>query len=154
MSIGKKTYEKFATLSNKLSQIFFAQELMQKTHLRLGRVECNLLQFLSECTEPVCMNVLAKQLSVSHSRITHLTDSLIKKGYITRLSSTKDRRSFLAEINDNGRKIVNEYMKHNVKMQQKLLSSIPEDKVEAMYDFLELYHTEYSKLLKIEENEK
>ena len=46
------------------------------------------------------MKELSEHLGVTHSRITHLVDSLIKKNYLVRFPSTDDRRVFYTQINE------------------------------------------------------
>lgn len=129
---GKKFYE----ATNAINNLMLNFEFMYKQCLKLGRVECDLLQFLLREKRPVSMKEVAQFMDVSHSRITHLMDSLIKKNYLKRLPSTDDRRVFYAEITPEGREIAKKYKEKNIKMFEDFLKKLPEDQIEPIYNTL------------------
>lgn len=129
----------FFNLTNDISNLMFVFEFMHKRCTKLGRVECNLLHYLLNEDRPVSMKELAKYLGVTHSRVTHLMDSLIKKGYIDRIASTEDRRVFFASITDVGAEIVNKHMNEGVKVYNKLLQKLSQEKVDMIFEALKLW---------------
>ncbi|PLR78477.1 MarR family transcriptional regulator [Bacillus sp. V3-13] len=50
------------------------------------------LKTLYSSSEPLKASSISKELKVSASHITTVTDSLVKKGFISRIRSEKDRR--------------------------------------------------------------
>lgn len=140
--------EKLLQVSNDLSQLFVAKEFMHKCCMKLGRVECNLLQFLANSEEQISMKELAKSMGVSHSRITHLMDSLVRKGFINRISSREDRRVYLAEITPEGKDIAQLYLKENLKLHEEFVKKYPEDKLLAYYEALNVYYKTMNELIK------
>ncbi len=129
----------FFNLTNEISNLMFNFEFMHKRCTKLGRVECNLLHYLLSEDRPVSMKELANYLAVTHSRVTHLMDSLIKKGYIDRIASTEDRRVFFANITDTGSEIVNKHMNEGVKVYSKLLQKLSQEKVDSIFEALKLW---------------
>jgi len=121
---------------NEIYDIMLDNEFSIKQSFKLGRVECNLLTYLLQRQRPVMLRELAEYIHVSCSRITHLTDSLIKKGYITRDAGTKDRRVLYVQITLEGAKIAEDYLKKNVSMYNKYLKKLPPEHVEAVYSAL------------------
>jgi len=114
-------------------------DFMQKKCSKLGRVECNLLHYLIAVDRQVSMKELAKHLGVTHSRITHLMDSLIRKNYIERIASVEDRRVFYAEITKEGKDMVNKHINESVKSYNKILGKINEEDLDNIYEALKLW---------------
>ncbi len=54
------------------------------------------------------MGTMARNLGVSQGAITPLIDRLEKRGFVQRRRSTDDRRVWVAELTDDGRKVVAE----------------------------------------------
>ncbi|MCK9330825.1 MAG: MarR family transcriptional regulator [Candidatus Cloacimonetes bacterium] len=129
---GKIFYEQ----TNAIHNLMLNFEFMYKQCLKLGRVECDLLQFLLREKRAVSMKEVANFMDVSHSRITHLMDSLIKKNYLKRIPSKEDRRVFYAEITPEGKEIAKKYKEKNIKMFEDFLKKMPEDQIEPIYDTL------------------
>lgn len=132
-------YEKgrlFYESTNVIHNLMLNFEFMHKQCLKLGRVECNLLQFLLHEKKPVSMKDIAEYMDVSHSRITHLMDSLIKKNFLRRIPCSDDRRVFYAEITPEGKDIARKYKEKNVKMFEDFLKKLPEDQIEPIYKML------------------
>ncbi len=126
-------------VTNEIAQLMSNFEFMQKKCSKLGRVECNLLHYLIAVDRQVSMKELAKHLGVTHSRITHLMDSLIRKNYIIRIASVDDRRVFYAEITKEGKDMVNKHINESVKSYNKILGKLDEETLENVYEALKLW---------------
>lgn len=142
-----KQLSKFTRLSKELNTLCLRKESISRKKLSLGRIECDLLQYLNDLSTAVCMNDIAEKLNVSHSRITRLIDTLEEKGLVERTPSKHDRRSWLAKITKKGRNVANVTVNELKKMQKTLLERFSEEEVEEMYDHVLLYLRMYNELL-------
>lgn len=145
--------EKYAELSKKLYGLCSKKEMIRRKCLNLGRMECDLLNYLNTLEEPVCMNDLSVEMKVSHSRITRIIDTLVRKKLVRRFPSKKDRRSWLAEITDKGQKANKQTILDFMNVQEDLINRLPEDKVEDIHNNIELYLEAYSQALLEKETE-
>jgi DNA-binding MarR family transcriptional regulator len=143
----EKKINKYSELSKELYRLCSRKELIQRQCFNLGRMECQLLHYISDMGEPICMNELSAALGVSHSRITRIIDTLVRKKYVKRYPSKKDRRSWLAKITDQGQELVDNTTKDFRKIQKLLIQDLPEGKVDEIYDNLLLYMKKYNKIL-------
>ena len=140
----------FYNETNAIHNLMLNFEFMNKQCLKLGRVECNVLQFLLQENQPVSMKEIAAYMKVSHSRITHLMDSLLKKGYITRTSGTDDRRVYFATITKAGVKIAGVYKNKNIDMFKDFLKKLPKEQIEPIYAALEYWLSSLQQMITIE----
>lgn len=143
----KKQLIKFSKLSKELNLLCLRKENITRKHLNLGRIECDLLQYLNELSTAVCMNDIAEKLNVSHSRITRLIDTLEEKGLVERFPSRRDRRSWLAKITKKGELTANETVNDLILIQEKLVQRFPEEEIETIYSHLLLYLRMYNDIL-------
>ncbi|MCB5250618.1 MAG: MarR family transcriptional regulator [Candidatus Cloacimonadales bacterium] len=130
--IGKQIYD----VTNQIAQLMGSFEFMQKKCSKLGRVECNLLHYLIQTDRNVNMKELSEHLGVTHSRITHLVDSLIKKNYLVRFPSTDDRRVFYTQINEEGKEMLNKHINESIKSYNKILNQLDENELTLIFDAL------------------
>ena len=140
----------FYNETNAIHNLMLNFEFMNKQCLKLGRVECNVLQFLLQENKPVSMKEIAAYMKVSHSRITHLMDSLLKKTYITRTSGTDDRRVYFAEITPAGIEIAGVYKTKNIDMFEDFLQKLPKEQIEPIYHALEYWLEALQQMIDIE----
>ena len=75
----KTLVDKYADLSKEIYNLCSKKELIRRKCLNLGRMECDLLNFISTVEKPICMNDLSEEMQVSHSRITRIIDTLVRK---------------------------------------------------------------------------
>ena len=115
-------------------------------------MECDLLNFISTVEKPICMNDLSEEMQVSHSRITRIIDTLVRKKLVRRFPSKRDRRSWLAEITEKGRKANIQTMSDFINLQQDLISRLPKDKAEEIYNCINIYVTAYQAALSAKES--
>ncbi len=130
---GKRFYDATTSIHNILTHFEYAHQQCHK----LGRVECNLLQFLLVENRPLSMKEIAQHMNVSHSRITHLMDSLINKDFIKRVPSEEDRRVYYAQITQKGIDNANKYRERNIKMFDDLINALPEEEQTKIFDSLD-----------------
>ena len=143
----KKYVLDFANISSELYQLCSKKELTRRKCLNLGKMECNLLFYLSNVDEPKCMNDLSAALGVSHSRITRIVDNLVYKKYVNRFPSHRDRRSWLVELTPEGVKANVESVDDFLGIQMDILKELPENKIEAVLELVTLYIDSYKKVL-------
>ena len=93
------------------------------------------------------MNDLALVLKVSHSRITRIIDTLVKKKLVKRYPSKQDRRSWLAEITSEGRSTNEQSERDFMNNQKELLKRLPKEKIDQIYDDIKLYLETFNKVL-------
>ena len=139
----KTLVEKYADLSKALYGLCSKKEMIRRKCLNLGRMECDLLNFLNNVDKAVCMNDLSVELKVSHSRITRIIDTLVKKKLVRRFPSKRDRRSWLAEITEKGKKANQQTILDFMNIQEDLINTLPQDKVEQIYQDILLYLEAY-----------
>ena len=148
----KTLVDKYADLSKEIYNLCSKKELIRRKCLNLGRMECDLLNFISTVEKPICMNDLSEEMQVSHSRITRIIDTLVRKKLVRRFPSKRDRRSWLAEITEKGRKANIQTMSDFINLQQDLISRLPKDKAEEIYNCITIYVTAYQAALAAKES--
>jgi len=149
----EKMVDKYASLSKQLYSLCSKKEMIRRKCLNLGRMECDLLNYLNTIEEPVCMNDLSVEMKVSHSRITRIIDTLVRKKLVRRFPSKKDRRSWLAEITDKGQKANKQTILDFMNVQEDLINRLPEDKIEEIFVNIQLYLEAYTQALLEKEEE-
>jgi len=146
----KNKVDKFLNLSRVLYSLCLKKEMIQRQCSNLGRTECELLNFLDNQEDPICMNDLAVEMKVSHSRITRIIDTLVRKNLVKRFPSKRDRRSWLARITENGKNASKRTLEDFIAVQEKLIEKLPQDKIEEIYDNVDLYLSVFLDVLKEE----
>lgn len=86
-------------LLEKVNNIGF-QTNNNKPFDNLSTKEIQLIEALGN--KKASMGELAKLVNVKESTLTHLSDKLVKKGYLTREHSKKDRRRVVAHLTEKG----------------------------------------------------
>ncbi|MGP1908071.1 MarR family winged helix-turn-helix transcriptional regulator [Metabacillus sp. JX24] len=108
----KKREEKMYDLESLMRSIF--RQLRNEINVVLGSVlsrnEFIILKSLKE-NGPQNASNLAKELDVSASHITAVTDSLLLKALITRKRSPNDRRITLIDLTEDGQTVLSELEK-------------------------------------------
>jgi len=148
----KTIVDLFADLSKDLYKLCSKKEMIRRKCLNLGRMECDLLNYLSTVDQPVCMNDLSVEMKVSHSRITRIIDTLVRKKLVKRYPSKRDRRSWLAVITEKGKKTNKQTILDFMNIQKDLISRLPEDKVEEILGNIKLYMEAYHAALEEKES--
>lgn len=143
----EKLVDKYAALSREVYNLCSKKEMIRRKCLNLGRMECDLLNYLNNIDQPVCMNDLSVELKVSHSRITRIIDTLVRKKLVRRFPSKKDRRSWLAEITDKGKKANQQTILDFMNIQEELINRLPADQVDIIHQHIKLYLEAYHEAL-------
>ncbi|MDD3051172.1 MAG: MarR family transcriptional regulator [Candidatus Cloacimonetes bacterium] len=141
----RELLERSIELNKKINQLCTNKDLVQKKCSHIGRMECTLLQLLAEKKQGVCMNELAAVLSVSHSRVTRIVDTLVEKKLVNRFPSEIDRRKWFAKITESGIKMAEQSYKYTLKIQENILARLPE--AEKVLDAVEAYLNEFADVL-------
>ena len=118
--IGKRFYEVTNCIHHHMMDF---EDAHKKTH-KLGRVECILLQLLISDDRPKTLKEIRQFINVSNSRITHLTDALIAKGYIERISTPVDRRIYLIKITSEGYELAQDFQNKQIKIYNEVLEEL------------------------------
>jgi DNA-binding MarR family transcriptional regulator len=127
---------KYYIVTNNIHNQILDFDDISKRGNKLGRVECILLQFLITQNRPVVLKEIKEYINVSNSRITHLTDALIAKGYIVRSPSPNDRRTYIIEITPSGHEIAQSFQHKQIKIYEEFLNEIPDEIHDQMFDLL------------------
>jgi DNA-binding MarR family transcriptional regulator len=143
----EKNVDRYAALSKEVYNLCSKKEMIRRKCLNLGRMECDLLNYLNNVDKPICMNDLSVELKVSHSRITRIIDTLVKKKLVKRFPSKKDRRSWLAEITEKGKKANQQTIMDFMNIQEDLINRLPVEKIDEIYQNIKLYLSAYQKAL-------
>jgi len=138
---------KYEKLSGMLYKLCSKKERIRRQCLQLGRMECDLLNYLNQIKEPTCMNVLSNELKVSHSRVTRIVDTLVMKKLVKRYPSEKDRRSWLGELTPKGKVTIENTIIDFLNLQEDIINRLPKDKVEEIYENIKLYVDAYHEAL-------
>lgn len=146
----KHKADKFLDITNRLANMLNERDFSQKACIQTGKMECALLQYLHSVKKPVSMNELAKELNVSHSRITRIMDNLVQKSLVARQHSEIDRRRWFATITDEGRKLAEFSEQSILKQQEKVLTKLTAEQADGLYEYLHLYVKVYDEVLKEE----
>lgn len=73
----------------------------------LSSNEFIVIKLLLECG-PKRVSDISSELNVSASHITSVSDSLVKKGFVTRVRSENDRRVVKIDITEEGKEVIGE----------------------------------------------
>ncbi len=146
-----KYLAQFPRLIKELNILCVKRENITRKNLNMGRIECDLLQYLNELNTAICMNDIAEKLNVSHSRITRLIDSLVEKGLVERAPSKRDRRSWLAKITKAGKRAAAITVDDLLQIQEKLIEKFPSDNLETIFNHVLAYLKTYNEVLKEKE---
>lgn len=86
--------------------------------------------------EAKSMSVVAKSLSVTVGTLTIAINNLVKKGYVGRVRSEKDRRVVLISLTQKGEKAYNHHKKFHEEMVQATLEGMDEKQTEVLVQAL------------------
>lgn len=88
-------------------------------------------------TEPKNMSQVAKALSVTVGTLTIAINNLVKKGYVDRVRSEKDRRVVYISLSAKGRKAFAHHAKFHKEMIQATVNGLSTDEVNVLVKSLE-----------------
>ena len=134
--MGKKIGKKFYEVTNCIHHHMMDFEDTHKKSHKLGRVECILLQYLISDDRPKSLKEIRQFINVSNSRITHLTDALITKGYIERISTPVDRRIYLIKITEDGYNVAQDFQNKQIKIYDEVLNQLSDAELDNIFENL------------------
>ncbi len=142
-----KIEDDYTALAESLFRLINYRSSVQKRCANLGDMECRFLNLLAGLEDPVSMNFLADQLRVSHSRITRLVDSMVKKGFVLKEQSLDDKRKWQVFISRDGADAYRSLSGVTRELQATLLSRLPPDRIDEIYRHVKLYIDTYHEIL-------
>ncbi|MCB5250432.1 MAG: MarR family transcriptional regulator [Candidatus Cloacimonadales bacterium] len=143
----KKDYGKdFYAVSNEILDLLYKTGISAEPDLNLGKAEVLYLRYLKEQNKPVKMKELSEALGVSHSRITHLSDSLIKKGYIKRVFSNEDRRVLYANLTEKANQLLDDDNNKRINIYTNLIKDLALEETETILNYLKLWKEHLTKI--------
>ncbi len=112
--------EKTAILSRELENALHSLQVVRRTKFSLDkcgelkRAEKWLLMHLALASEgrPMTPSQIADKLGITLAAVTHKINSLEEQGYITRVSSTQDRRNVHIGLSAKGKSVLEKMKKH------------------------------------------
>ncbi len=87
--------------------------------------------------EPKNMSSVAKELSVTVGTLTIAINNLVKKGYVNRIRSDKDRRVVYISLSNKGRKAYNHHAEFHREMVKATIDGLNGDEVSVLVKSLE-----------------
>lgn len=83
-------------------------------------------------SNPRNMTSVANALSVTVGTLTIAVNNLVKKGYVERTRSEKDRRVVLISLTAKGKKAYEQHMQFHEKMIEALTEKLPDDQMDVL----------------------
>jgi MarR family transcriptional repressor of emrRAB len=99
--------------------------------LRLSKAEFNGLICMDKRREITCKE-FSEKMGLSLSRGSRVIDKLYKKNYIQRNDSDSDRRCKMIRLTEYGKEVRNRIEEEKNKCEQKLVSALPENKLDQL----------------------
>jgi len=78
------------------------------------------------------MSTVAKSLSVTMGTLTIAINSLVKKGYVDRIRSEKDRRVVLISLSDKGKRAFNHHRQFHEQMVKATIKGLSKDEMKVL----------------------
>ena len=92
------------------------------------------------------MSTVAKELSVTVGTLTIAMNSLVKKGYVTRVRSEEDRRVVLITLSDNGKAAYNHHKQFHQKMVEATVDRLNEEEKKVLTKALQNLYQYFQEL--------
>ncbi len=115
--------------------------LNSKSNLPIRSSEMGLLILLRESKRPITPLNAAHFFKVSKPMIASMVRTLDKKGYLTKLPSPDDKRSYYLDITDNGKTLVADALDDYTKTLQVLISKMGQEKFDVMIQLMKEANT-------------
>ena len=96
--------------------------------------------------KPKNMSTVAKELSVTVGTLTIAMNSLVKKGYVTRVRSEKDRRVVLLSLSEKGMAAYNHHKKFHQEMVEATVERLSEEEKEVLTKALQNLYQYFKEL--------
>jgi len=82
------------------------------------------------------MSSIARSLEVTVGTLTIAMNNLVKKGYVKRTRSAKDRRVVLVSLSEKGEKAYNHHMVYHEKMIEEIMQRLKGEKLDVLIEAL------------------
>ena len=92
------------------------------------------------------MSTVAKELSVTVGTLTIAMNSLVKKGYVTRVRSEEDRRVVLLSLSDKGKAAYNHHKQFHQKMVEATVDRLNEEEKKVLTKALQNLYQYFQEL--------
>jgi len=89
-------------------------------------------------TERLTCNVLSKKMGLSPSRGSRIIDSLVRKGYLLRVTNPEDRRSFVLSLSPRGAEIKNNIERERNNCERRIREKLSTKEFDLIRESLEL----------------
>lgn len=96
--------------------------------------------------KPKNMSTVAKELSVTVGTLTIAMNSLVKKGYVTRVRSEKDRRVVLLSLSEKGKAAYNHHKKFHQEMVEATVERLSAEEKEVLTKALQNLYQYFKEL--------
>lgn len=95
--------------------------------------------------QPKNMSSIARDLNITVGTLTTAINNLLKKGYVIRKRSEKDRRVVYISLSKKGKSAYNHHREFHKQMIQGLLDSLNEPEQEMLVKVMQYFHDYYKK---------
>jgi len=139
--VNEKQFEKeqailMANLTFQMEKFCRLKESFFASKFNLTPVEFRCLRIINENLE-VPSKTLVKTMHLSPGRITHLVDSLEKKGLVSRKMDPNDRRSILVRLTDDALVFLGKIQDEYIQLHEEILQYLPKGKRVEIFNNLE-----------------
>ena len=134
---GDRAVDTYQTLNDVLVNLFRdIMDLEQKAIItdEFKNISNNDMHIIDAIGEDGCksMSTVAKSLSVTVGTLTIAINSLVKKGYVSRVRSEEDRRVVLLSLSEKGKRAFLHHKRFHDAMIQKVLEGLNEQETEVL----------------------
>ena len=91
-----------------------------------------------DTTERITCNVLSKKMGLSPSRGSRIIDGLVRKKYLTRMTNSEDRRSFVLSLSPKGTKIKEQIERERNNYEKRIREKLSTKELDLIEEGLEL----------------
>lgn len=91
-----------------------------------------------DATEKISCNVLSKKMGLSPSRGSRIIDGLVRKKYLTRMTNSEDRRSFVLSLSPKGTKIKEQIQRERNNCEKRMKEKLSTKELDLIEEGLEL----------------
>ncbi|NQV17143.1 MAG: MarR family transcriptional regulator [Armatimonadetes bacterium] len=139
--------EEFIELTNRLQKLFQERDNSYTLCVVIGEIECALLRFIHKVNRPLTMKEIAEMYDISNSKVTRVLDNLERMGFVERQPSQIDRRSCIANITEEGKKMAEDTQYNLNQLQKAVLKKIPEHDIQKTYNYMKLFIDAYEQTI-------
>jgi DNA-binding MarR family transcriptional regulator len=83
------------------------------------------------------VNQLAREMSLTSSRVTRIIDGLVSKKSVDRVIGENDRRVYNLSLTPKGKKLANDLIQNHIKIHEQIIDNVPEKYHHLMIEILQ-----------------